>query len=384
MRYSMEKDNENIINKLKSESVVTRIETIKKYKELAKEVIEDPNWKVRYAAINNNYALPIQTIQKYAFDKDERVSSKAKYMLDMLSKYVYREDIEDTISIKLVIPGGCNAKCFFCYGDGYTCQNTKEMQEKFIQNFLNSLEEIIVGCDENKKISLDITGGEPTLDSEFLIKVLNKLRSFYLLPRLEKVTLTSNGLKLKEVAHALKGVVNYVNISIHHYDKIERDRIFGAKTFTDEEYKEMVLKLIDNNIQPSAVVIVYKEDKNFSEFRDRMIGWAEEIGFNGIRFRKNVYWDDKKLFMNYVNDTIKNGEYTYIEGRDTTYLTWCKLKNKTDFLVYFISGVEDTTQMSLGMEFVVNDDGIGYVDFNKKQRIADYPLPLGLTFDVKV
>ena len=253
-----------------------------------------------------------------------------------------------------------------------------------MQNFLESLEEIIVGCDEDKKISLDITGGEPTLDSGFLVKVLNKLRSFYLLPRLEKVTLTSNGFKLKEIAYALKGVVNYVNISIHHYEKMERDRIFGAKTFSDYEYKEMVLKLIDNNIQPSAVVIVYKEDKNFSEFRDKMINWAEEIGFGGIRFRKNVYWDDKKLFMNYVNDTIKNGEYTYIEGRDTTYLTWCKLKNKTDFLVYFISGVEDTTQMSLGMEFVVNDDGIGYVDFNKKQRIADYPLPLGLTFDVKV
>lgn len=305
-------------------------------------------------------------------------------MLDMLSKYIYREDFQDTISIKLVIPGTCNAKCFFCYGDGYKCSNTKEMQEQFIQNFLDSLEEIILRIDSNKKISLDITGGEPTLDSKFLIKVLNKLRSFYLLERLDKVTLTSNGLRLKQVAAALKGVVDYVNISIHHYDKAERDKIFGVKTFTDEEYKEIVLSLIDNDIIPSAVAIVYKEDSGFANFRDNMIKWAEEIGFSGVRFRKNAYWEDKEPFMNYINDTIKDGKYTYVEGKDTMNLTWCKLKTKTDFLVYFVSGVADTTKVALGTEFVINDDGIGYADFDKKQRVSEYPLPLGLMFDVKI
>ncbi len=369
---------------LKTESIDKRISVVKKHKELASNVLNDSSWKVRYTAINNNYALPVSVIQKFAFDKDKRVSDKAKYMLDTLSKYIYREDFKDTISIKLVIPGGCNAKCFFCYGDGYKCSNKNELQEKFLNNFLDSLEEIILRIEPHRKVSLDITGGEPTLDSKYLIKVLNKLRNFYLLERLDKVTLTSNGFRLKEVTPALRGVVDYVNVSIHHYDKEKRDKIFGVKTFTDDEYKEIVLKLIDNDIIPSAVAIIYKQDNEFEIFRDNMISWAEEIGFSGIRFRKNAYWEDKATFMEYINKTIQDGKYTYIEGRDTTNITWCSLKTKSDFSVYFVSGVPDTTKISLGTEFVVNDDGIAYSDFDKKQKVSEYKLPLGLVFDVKI
>ena len=369
---------------LKNESVQKRINAVKKHKELASKALNDTSWKVRYTAINNNYALPVSVIQKFAFDKDKRVSDKAKFMLDILSKYIYREDFKDTISIKLVIPGGCNAKCFFCYGDGYKCGNKSELQEKFLDNFLDSLEEIILRIEPNKTVSLDITGGEPTLDSKYLIKVLNKLRNFYLLERLNKVTLTSNGFRLKEVASALRGVVDYVNISIHHYDKLKRDEIFGVKTFTDDEYKEIVLKLIDNDIIPSAVAIIYQQDDKFEMFRDNMISWAEEIGFSGIRFRKNAYWEDKAPFMEYINKTIQDGKYTYIEGRDNINITWCSLKTKSDFSVYFVSGVVDTTKVSLGTEFVINDDGIAYADFDKKQKFSEYNLPLGLVFEAKI
>ena len=369
---------------LKVESVERRMDIVKKHKELASSVVDDSSWKVRYTAINNNYALPIGIIQKFAFDKDKRVSDKAKYMLDILSKYIYREECNETISIKLVIPGGCNAKCSFCYGKGYKCSNKGEMQQQFLNNFLASLEEIILRLEPDKKVSLDITGGEPTLDSKYLIKALNSLRSFYLLERLNKITLTSNGFKLEDVIPALKGVVDYVNISIHHYDKETRDRIFGIKTPTDEEYKKIVLKLIDNGITPSAVAIIYKQYDDFEMFRDNMIEWAEEIGFSGVRFRKNVYWEDKSYFMEYINKTIKNSKYTYIEGRDTTNITWCTLKTKSDFLVYFVSGVPDTTKISLGTEFVINDDGIAYTDFDKKQKVSEYHLPLGMVFDRKV
>lgn len=370
-------------NLLKSKSVEERISVIKKHKELAKEVVNDDNWKVRYTAISDNYALPVQVIERFARDEDKRVSNKAKYMLDILSKYIYREEFKDTISIKLLIPGGCNAKCFFCYGNGYSCKNKKEFQIQFLENFLYSLERIILEIGDKQEISLDITGGEPTLDSNFLIQVLGKLRTFYLLKRIKKVTLTSNGFKLKEVIPSLKGVVDYVNISIHHYDKSKREKIFGAKTFTNDEYKEIVLKLIDNDIVPTAVAIIYEEIENFAKFRDNMISWSEDIGFSGIRFRKNVYWKDENSFRKYKNITIKNCNFKYIQGQDTTNLTWCKLKTKTGFLVYFISGVEDTTKVSLGAEFVINDDGIGYVDFDKKQKISEYKLPVGLVFDKK-
>lgn len=77
--------------------------------------IKDSNWRVRYVAINDNPEVPIEILEELVHDRDARVRSKAQELLQIQSDYIYRKDFDNAITIKLVIPGACNANCNFCY-----------------------------------------------------------------------------------------------------------------------------------------------------------------------------------------------------------------------------------------------------------------------------
>lgn len=94
--------------------------------------------------------------------------------------------------------------------------------------------------------------------------------------------------KYKKVAPFMNGIINYVNISVHDYNQERRNAIFGSYYPTDEDYKENVQILLDNNIHSSAVAVIDRKIENFSNFRDEFIEWAEDIGFVSLRFRHNV------------------------------------------------------------------------------------------------
>ena len=89
--------------------------------------------------------------------------------------FIERIDYNKVITIKLVIPGGCNAKCPFCYNKDkkMTCNKAQ-----FLENFIPSLDNLLNEIGDKNEVSVDITGGEPTLDYKFLIQVLTKLREY--------------------------------------------------------------------------------------------------------------------------------------------------------------------------------------------------------------
>lgn len=126
-------------------------------------------------------------------------------------KYIERKDYNKVITVKLVIPGGCNAKCSFCYNKDKDMSCDKQ---QFLDNFTESLDDIITRIGDKNPISVDITGGEPTLDPEYLSKVFIKLKEFNIKSKVLRVTMTTNGTHLKEVISYMKDIVDYVNISI--------------------------------------------------------------------------------------------------------------------------------------------------------------------------
>lgn len=137
-------------------------------------------------------------------------------------KYIERKDYNKVITVKLVILGGCNAKCPFCYN------KDKDMlcdKQQFLDNFIESLDNIITRIGDKNPISVDITGGEPTLDPEYLSKVFIKLKEFNIKSKVLRVTMATNGTHLKEVIPYMKDVVDYVNISIHDWRPIRREEI---------------------------------------------------------------------------------------------------------------------------------------------------------------
>jgi sulfatase maturation enzyme AslB (radical SAM superfamily) len=356
---------------------------------LASKFIEtstkDPDWRVRYIAINDNPEVPIKILEELIHDKDTRVQNKAKELLYIQKNYIYRKDFDNAITIKLVIPGACNANCSFCYNKhgNQVEKATISLKQNWLDNFLIALEQVVAKIGKKQPISIDITGNEPTLDADFFIKVMHKLRGFSLKNNISRITCTTNGINIKKVAPYMNGIVNYVNISVHDYDQERRNKIFGSYYPTDEDYKENVKILLDNNINCSAVSVIDGKIENFCNFRDNFIKWAEDIGFVSLRFRYNVYSNNSDNFLDYMNQTVSNDQFFTIQKEDTPDSNWCQLTKSNGFMVFFLKGVIDTYEVSPGIEFIIHDDGKAYADFGRAIPFEKYPFPVGYVFDKK-
>lgn len=118
-----------------------------------------------------------------------------------------RENYNKVITVKLVIPSGCNAHCVFCYmHDPKMCMQYD--RQAFLDHMIPSLEHILREIGSQNPVSLDITGNEPTYDVDLLREVLRKLRDFEISRKVCRVTMTTNGLNLLQVVPDLAGVVN--------------------------------------------------------------------------------------------------------------------------------------------------------------------------------
>jgi molybdenum cofactor biosynthesis enzyme MoaA len=106
-------------------------------------------------------------------------------------------------NLSIVTPGGCNAKRKFCFWE------QKETPEDYLINLSNSL----IKAKKLHLKELSITGGEPTI-SPYLPQILEAVKMY----NFKKVVLTTNGVELHNVVDSMRGIVNHINISRHHYD----------------------------------------------------------------------------------------------------------------------------------------------------------------------
>lgn len=293
--------------------------------------------------------------------------------------YVERKDYNRVITIKLVIPSKCQAKCKFCYINDY---KDKMVNDKgvFLNNFLSSLDSIIKSIGNKNEISLDITGNEPTYYIELLQEILLMLRGYDIKRKVLRVTITTNGMNLDKLIPYFDGVIDYVNISIHHYDYNKRNSIFGCITKTDDEYSDIIDKLNNIGITTSAISVIYEPIPNFKVFMNDFINWCKNIGFISLRFRNDVFWSDSQ-FEEYIDMALNDNQFYIIDHENTTDSHWCRLRRYDKFRVFFLKGVKDTSMNTKGIEYIIADDGKCYVDFYKTTRIEDYQYEIGKIYD---
>lgn len=294
-------------------------------------------------------------------------------------RYVERKDYNKVISIKLVIPSACNGKCSFCYNKDKTISYDKQ---KFLDNFIDSLDDVIKRIDGKNPISVDITGGEPTLDSDLLTNVLIKLRDYNIKSRVLRVTMTTNGTNLDKVIPYMKDVVDYVNISVHDWRPIQRKEIFGFY-LNGIEYKNVIQQLNNIGITVSACAVIFKKIPNFTKWRDHFIDWAKEAGFISVRFRCDVFWNDSDIFDSYLMDTAsETDKFDVITCEKTPDSYWCRLRRKDGMRVFFLHGVLDTSLKTKGIEYVIDTNGHCYCDYYKRTKIEDYQYEVGKIYDI--
>lgn len=300
-----------------------------------------------------------------------------------MEKWVERKDYNKVITVKLVIPGSCNASCVFCYMKGYKDIMVKN-DDSFRENFIKSLDYILGAIGNKNKVSLDITGNEPTLHPELLVYVLTELKHYEIQKKVERVTITTNGVNLIKVAKYMPGVINYVNISIHDYHLARKYDIMRTETISLDNLYDSIQFLSNVNITCSAIAVIYKPIDDFRKWCDEFIDWAKFMGFIALRLRCDVFWKDKYIFDHYMDMYLADPDFTVINHENTPDSHWARLRRNDKFRLFFLKGVEDTSLVNKGIEYIIADDGKLYCDYFKRMPIDEYPFEIGKIYDKEV
>lgn len=125
---------------------------------------------------------------------------------NLCSKYATK-----MLSIK--INNVCNRCCAFCVDRGGRKGENINVEK---------IAKEAIGFDEYKTII--ITGGEPFLNFDEVVKLATLLR-----PYKDRIVLNTNGSLLsKEKVSKLNGIIDELQVSVHHYDEIRNGNIMGG------------------------------------------------------------------------------------------------------------------------------------------------------------
>lgn len=264
------------------------------------------------------------------------------------------------LSVKIVVPSFCQAKCPFCFNNLTKETSTHGMYMEFFANIRESLQRV---CENigGRPITIDITGNEPTFHVPVFSTLMEIIKEFK--PYISQVVLTSNGFHLKECIPYMDGVVNIVNISVHHYDEtIRKSEIFQTEHVpSDLELKQICYECSKIGITCTGVAVIFKKFESFDNFYHKFVDYCKSTGFTNVRIRCNFIQRlnnlDEVLSLNVENKSII----------DLAALKVIHIADEFDVLI--LVGVKDTTEHVLGVEVVVDDNGKLYIDYNKR-----YPL----------
>lgn len=251
-------------------------------------------------------------------------------------------------NLSIVVPGGCNGKCDFCFWKKSTpCDNYLEK----LNNILLSL--------PSQFYQLSITGGEPTL-SPHLESILNLIDKNIF----THTVLTSNGAKLLDFVPKLEGKINHVNISRHHYEDEINNSIFKSKMLTNEELKNVSNELnkIGIDVTFSAVL---NEKLNTKEDIEKYLQFAKECGASQVFFRK-PHGTLEPTEVEKAYEGYKSSEY---------HCPVCRTKNQliNGIKVSWKASLEEPSKELGGTiyELIVNENGEVTKDWEGKMKV-DY------------
>ena len=267
------------------------------------------------------------------------------------------------LSVKIVIPSYCQARCSFCFNH-LTTNTQRHDYSLFLDNLDMSLK-MITNNITQRGITLDITGNEPTFNIFLLMKLMNHIQLYR--DKISRVILSTNGFRLYDCITYMSSIVNIVNISLHHYDYEMRKKIFGTSSIpNDNDLKKIIDKLRDNNISATAISVLYRDVDNFKEFYSKFTTFAKSLGFKDARIRSNFREDDK-FFDDYLKIEFPNQSINELAGLTTKII----VDENTGFVTRMLKGVPDLTEYVLGAELVIDDDGRCYIDYNKRYPVNE-------------
>lgn len=180
----------------------------------------------------------------------------------------------DEPNFSILLPGGCNAKCSFCFAG--ECKKPLPVPA-YVKRLHETLTEL---PDEFTSVSL--TGGEPTI-SKYLKPTLMVLALHK--KRIKKVVMTTNGTRLMSCLDEMAGVVDHLNLSMHHYDAKENKKIFGGSY----DLGHVTIQRMNHAANKAGIDVTANCVFNLKtppSFFAEYIELAKRIGFSAVHFRK--------------------------------------------------------------------------------------------------
>lgn len=295
-------------------------------------------------------------------------------MLDRYIKYIIKKNIKDiilvdnnytsvhgsTLSVKIVLPCYCQANCPFCFNK-QTMDTQVHCWDEFMMNLRDSLDDLFEAT--TRKISLDITGNEPTFDVDNFQMFMNTLWGYKkkYSSKIDKIVLTTNGFQLYKCIPYMYDVIDIVNISIHSPRYSYRvHEIFRTENIPSN------LDLIDLNkrlnilgITTTSVAVIHSVI-DIVDFVKKFAKFSKETGFKDTRIRFDYITDNSDIRNQFYEEFSSDDnlfEQSGISHKKFTY---------DDYNVGLYLGVPDLVDYVIGVELVLDDDGKLYIDYNKR------------------
>lgn len=179
------------------------------------------------------------------------------------------EDIYPQANLYIRIGNKCNANCRFCEYHG---KQSKFDYDKFDAVLRDLSKRKIIG-------KIQITGGEPTLDSKRLKRVVYQIRQYF--PNIF-IGINSNGSNLSLLKYLLTSPdnsyrINNAAISRHHYDDKLNREIFNVSVMSDIP-SEIELKLFI--LQVKAELDKLNKDSHDEESLDNNFDISDAVHFS--------------------------------------------------------------------------------------------------------
>ena len=236
-------------------------------------------------------------------------------------------------NLSVILPVGCNASCDFCYWE-----KDQGLTPEVFKHVASTLPEMF------KQVS--ITGGETTLSPDLTNYLIIAKQHF------NKVVLNTNGHKLTKKHVEL---ADYVNISRHHWDDTENNKIFKTTSVPSTIQLKRLATYGDITLN-----CVLPDGFSDQQFIDSYIKYAKSANCK-VAFRK--YFNNLEKLPIDTNDTL-NWEHSCpaclhrnhtINGVDVTYKY----------------SVQETSKAINGIyELVLQANGDLTIDWAGKQKLT--------------
>ncbi len=263
------------------------------------------------------------------------------------------------MDVKFYITTKCNAHCAFCFAE--------KRKDKMV--FMKDIDRLIDLAENNRGLTLNMTGGEPGLYMDRVAELLNYSNLF------SKTIVTTNYTFIKKLKHDnIQNYSNldYINLSLHSLDNdgetfTTNEKITGIK-IPVKKLKKKIEMIHSKTPTKISLQMVFGEIPTLLTLQN-IAEQAYQIGFDNIRVRLDYNrFPDLKLSIKKTWE-VYGEDLVNVSSCDACYSAELKPEAVLNIMPVSIHlGVMEPSEHIPDFEYIIND-GV-FRDYERKKVVV--------------